>query len=554
MICFDQEADHHERPWEFIVQHDVPGDSRWLKVFFPQLTELTVREVIDRDAYVLVKAQTRGEPSPCPSCSTPSSRIHGHYRRLLQDLPAGGRQVLIALSVRRLVCGNPACKVRTFAESVSSLARRYARNTSPLRRLLELLALALAGRAGSRLADMLGVTVSRDTLIRLVRALPDPEIGQVTVLGVDDFSKRRGHSYATLLINMDTHQPIDVLEDRQADTFAAWLRDHPGVQIICRDRAGAYAEGVRDGAPEATEVADRWHLWKNLCDAAETTVRAYRADLREPEPEPERLSDIEPTAMPEPPEPESRLAARTRERHAAVHALLAEGKNHTQICKILGLTDKTVRKFRYAATAEQLINGPRGRTRSFEDFIPHLHQRAIDDGITNAAQLYAELRALGYRGSRRTVRRYIEPLRAALPTPQLPTPPLTVREATRWITSHPEHLTPDEWDKLRQLKTRSSHLTALAGHVASFAQMMTERTGRANLKAWLAAVEADDLPHLHSFARGIRRDLDAVTNGLSLPYSSGAVEGNVCRVKAIKRSRYGRANLDLLRKIVLCSH
>jgi transposase len=417
--------------------------------------------------------------------------------------------------------------------------------------MLELLALALAGRAGSRLAEMLGITVSRDTLIKLVRSLPDPEIGQVTVLGVDDFSKRRGHSYATLLIDMDTHRPIDVLDDRQADTFAQWLRDHPGVQVICRDRAGAYAEGARKGAPEAIEVADRWHMWKNLCDAAEATVRAHRADLHEPEPKPQATPEAPAPAPPIP--PESRTAVRTRERHTAVHALLADGKSHTQICKILGLSDKTVRKFRYAPTAEQLINGPRGGTRCFEDLVPYLRQR-VSDGATNAAQLFTEIQALGYRGSRRTVRRYLEPLRTALTTPDLPPPPPTVREATRWITSHPDHLTADEQTKLNQLKARSPHLTALAGHVTAFAQMMTERSGQQKLKPWMATVNADDLPHLHSFTRGIQRDQDAVTNGLTLPYSSGAVEGNVCRVKAIKRSRYGRSNLDLLRKLVLCAH
>jgi hypothetical protein len=154
--------------------------------------QLIVEEVTDRGTYVLVRARTKGEPVSCPGCGVSSARLHGRYQRLLQDLPAGGRAVLIALSVRRLLCRDRACEVQTFAEPAGALAQRHARNTSPLRRMLELLARALAGRAGSRLAEMLGITVSRDTLIKLVRSLPDPEIGQVTALGVDDFSKRRG--------------------------------------------------------------------------------------------------------------------------------------------------------------------------------------------------------------------------------------------------------------------------------------------------------------------------------------------------------------------------
>ena len=540
------------------MQHAVPAAGEaCLDVFFPHLSALVIEAVTDRGGYVLVDARTPGGPARCSGCGVPSARPHGHYRRLLQDLPAGGRQVVIRLYVRRLSCQNPACGVRTFAEPVESLARRYARNTTPLRSMLERLALALAARAGSRLLAMLGVTASRDTLIRLVRALPDPEIGPVTVLGVDDWAKRRGHSYATILIDMATHRPIDVLDDRQADTLAAWLREHPDVQVICRDRAGNYAEGARTGAPEATQVADRWHIWNNLCKAAEATVRAHRADLREPEPTTEEPTPAA-TAGNAParvqPQPESRTTVRTRERHTAVHELLEQGWTITAISRYLSLDCKTVRKFAGAATAEQLINGARRRRSStFAEFVPYLCKRVTEDGIANAAQLYAELRALGFRGSRRTVRRYLEPLRAGVTTPHLPHPAPTVRETTRWITSDPDHLTDDEKDQLAAILDRSPRLATLDQHVTTFAQMMTQRTGTTNLKSWLAAVETDDHPHLHSLAKGIERDLDAVTNGLSLPHSSGAVEGNVTRIKALKRSRYGRANLDLLRKLILCA-
>jgi len=542
------------------VQHPLAGDEACcLHLLFPHLDDLHVDKVEDDGSAVLIMARSGAAKAPCHRCGVSSGRVHSRYRRRIHDLTAGSRAVTIDLEVRRFFCGSPACEVRTFAEQVPAVALRHQRRTPLLRSLLETVALALAGRAGARLACALGIAVSRTTLTRLIRALPDPVTGQITVLGVDDFAKRRGHSYATILIDMDTRRPVDVLEDRQAGTLAEWLKEHPGVQVICRDRAGAYAEGSREGAPDAIQVADRFHLWQNLCDAVEKTVMSCRADLREPAPEP---ASSEPGASNGGPgetagaaasqDPgDGRLAVRARERHAAIHDLLAQGRTHTQICAMLGLSPKTVRKFIRAATAGQVTAGPRPPTSGIDRFAPYLHER-WNQGCTDAVRLHAEIQAKGYHGSSRSVRRYLQPLRATLTAPVLPPPPPTVREVTRWITSHPGHLTDEETAKLSQVKTRSAHLSATAGHVTAFAEMMTGLHGE-RLPGWMATVDLDDLPHLHSFTNGIRRDQAAVTNGLTLAHSSGAVEGNVCRVKALKRQMFGRANLDLLRKRILLS-
>ena len=197
------------------------------------------------------------------------------------------------------------------------------------------------------------------------------------------------------------------------------------------------------------------------------------------------------------------------------------------------------------ATAEQVITGSSPRSSRLDRFAPYLQQR-WDQGCTDAAQLFAEIQAQGYSGSKRSARRYLQPLRAALTAPALPPPPPTVREVTRWITSHPDHLTDEEKARISQVKARSAQLSKAAGHVTAFAEMMTGRHGE-RLPGWITAVDLDDLPHLHSFTSGIRRDQAAVTNGLTLEHSSGAVEGNVCRIKALKRQMYGRASLDLLR-------
>ena len=551
------------------------GEVRLLRLLFPHLAGLELEHVEDLGETVRITARTGTASLACRACGVVSSKVHDRYWRGLADLACGGRPAEVVLEVRRFCCGNPGCPVGTFAEQVPGLAGWYQRRTAGLRGLLEKVALALAGRAGSRLAAALAVIVSRFTLIRLVRALPDPEAGQVMVLGVDDIAKRKGHSFATVLMDMDSHRLIDMLPDREADTLAGWLRARPGIEVICRDRGGAYARAARDAAPAALQVADRFHLWQDLAEAVEKTVLACLAALSPPPPAPDTPEttaalDAPAPAPGTPAEPdgfrdvhghERRLVARHRERYAAVQALRAEGCSIREIARRLDLNRDTAVKFANAASIDELLVKATSRPSILDRFKPYLGQR-WNQGITSAAALHEEIRARGWTGDVQAVRRYLRQFRTAdgrdrkarakpqLTAPAAPPPPKP-RQVTRWIMTHPDHLASDDDASLARLLDVSPALAAAAGHVRSFAAMMTRRQGLLALEDWLTQAEASGQPALHSFARGIRRDQQAVTAGLALPYNSGALEGKNCKIKYLKRLMYGRANFDLLRKMAL---
>jgi len=486
----------------------------------------------------------------CPECGVVARRVHSRYQRQLSDTASGGQQVLIDLQARRFFCGNGACAKGTFAEQVPGLTTRYGRRTCGLQAVLRAVALALGGRAGARLTGRLACAVSRSTLLRLIRATPDPDSGISLVLGVDDFALRKGHVYGTVLVDIDTRRPVDMLPERSAESFRAWLDDHPGVEIICRDRGGCYAEGASAGAPLAIQVADRWHLWHNLAEAVERAVTRHRSCLQEPPPQPD--PEPEPETPPAPPAPAAAgrgLAARTRARHAEVHAALARGLTITEISRALRLERKTVRRYATAATADQLVGGPRlSRPGLLGPHQAYLRQR-WDDGVRSTNRLHEELRERGYRGSLRTLRRLTAQLRHDTAVPASPPAP-AARKVASWILTPPGKLTDADRAALAQITARCEELTTTRNLVREFADMLCHQGGE-HLEAWATQAETSPVSELRGFSKGLRKDWAAVTAGLTTPYSSGAVEGHVNRIKMIKRQMYGRAKPDLLRKRVL---
>jgi transposase len=227
---------------------DDPGcTSQDINVLLPQFAAVTVDSVEQGGDLVTFRVRARASDAACSGCRRRSSRVHARYQRQLADLPLGGRRVRVIVHIRRFKCASPCCAQSTFSEQIPGLTTPFALRTPPLTGALARVALALAGRPGSRLAGKLAMPCCRDVLIRLIRAQPVPGAGHVDVLGVDDFATRRGQSYDTILIDIQTRRPVDVLPGRESGTLSAWLREHPGVRVVCRDRAVRGHPGRRSG-------------------------------------------------------------------------------------------------------------------------------------------------------------------------------------------------------------------------------------------------------------------------------------------------------------------
>jgi len=470
--------------------------------------------------------------------------------RHIADAAVGGRPVVIDLSVRRLFCDAASCSRRTFVEQVAGVSIRYGRYTPLLLGMLQAVGVALAGRAGVRLLMVLHALVSRVTLLSLVMKLPDPAPVACRVLGVDDFALRRGHVYGTVLVDGDTHRVLDLLPGRDGDPLASWLSAHPGVKVICRDRAGAYDEGGHRGAPKAQHVADRWHLWHNLGQHVEKDVAAHRGCLRRAQAapvDPAAIESLPPQAL----SAQGVLEARTRRRWREIHQLSDRGWAVSEIARELHLGRNTVRRFVQAGRVDDLLAHVAGQRPSVLDpWREFLHQRWAE-GCRSATVLRRELADRGLDCSIRLLSRYLRTMQAtgAIPTPG-PEPP-TTRTLVRWLMSPPDKLDEDQQRQLKAARQTCPHLDALYSHIRSFARILTNRQGATKLRDWAFAVRADDLPALKTFATGLDKDWSAIAAGVTLPWSSGMVEGSVNKVKMVKRQMYGRAGLPLLRKRVL---
>jgi transposase len=531
--------------------------------------------LLDADGLTIL-ASSRAPDAPCPRCGQRSQRVHSRYGRTLADLPWAGVAVHLRVQVRKFFCDNATCLRRIFAERLAGVAQACARRTDRQRESLTTIAFALGGEAGARLAGNLGMPASPDTLLRLIRRSPEVERPAPTVLGVDDWAIHKGLTYGTILVDLARHRPVDLLPDRSSGSLATWLRAHPGVAIITRDRASAYAEGARDGAPAAVQVADRWHLLDNLADAMEDFLRSKGACLkaataalvtqasaadqpRSPpdevyqgkrrHPQPERWRDRQETAA-------EMGVARRRSHYEAVRALHAQGATVAAIAQTVGISRMTVYKYLREGPPQRKRHTVHGQQRVLAPYEPYLLKR-WEEGCRVATQLWREIQSQGFAYSLTTVQRFVNQLRREGPPPTgRPRTALTKpggpppRHVAALILRRPERQTAEQRTYLKYLCAEDLAIATAVDLAADFLVMLRRREGE-RLPTWLERAAHCAAPDLARFAAKLREDHAAVQAGLTLRYSNGQTEGQVTRLKLVKRQGYGRAKFDLLRKRVL---
>jgi len=542
-----------------------------LSSLLPQapLLHLETWQIDTATAQLTLRVQSTQTLVHCPVCRFPTRRIHSRYRRTIADLPWAHYRVVWQLGVRKFFCANGRCPRRIFTERLPGVVAPWARRTKRLLHWLAHIALALGGAAGAQLSRCLGGAVSRRTLLRVLRRLPVPTLATPTVLGVDDFAMRKRQTYGTVLIDLERRQAVALLPDRTAETLAQWLQEHPGVEVIARDRSKAYADGAHQGASEATQVADRFHLLQNLREALDQVFTTHGKALdavndlvrQQPMALPDGTVAV-PVPPPDPPRPAQQRAAQRQARRQTIYEQVwtfhRQGWTGRAIAQQVGISLRTVQRDLQTAT----FPGRKRRSDCGQSLLDPYKATLLERwnaGCHTAMRLFRELRQQGYVGSYGLVAAYARRVRQAQglapgqrrprqPLPAVAEPPcqpLTPRRATWLVLRREAKRTEAEVRQLTQLRDQHAEVAEAIDLAQDFLSLVRQRQPT-QLDPWLQRATASTLEALQRFATGLYEDYEAVKAGVTLPWSTGPVEGHINRLKMLKRQMFGRARLDLL--------
>ena len=527
---------------------------------------ITILSVHPSATELVIRVACHAPSMPCPECHQPSTRIHGNYQRTVADLPCAGRNVLLMLTVRKFVCSTPTCPYKIFTERLPGLVESYGRMTPRLIALVQSLGVVAGGQMGTRQADRTGIATTPSTLLRHLMQLPAPVTRAVRVLGLDDFAWKKRFTYGTILVDLERRRIIDVLPDRESATVETWLKEHPEVDIVSRDRGKEFAKAATVGAPQARQVVDRFHMVKNLSEVLREILGHCRAEIRQGEApvlQLEKAGEERTRPSPSAATWQQRTPAQVKKAHQARQAsrddryqqmttLRAQGLTQSEVAKRMGMSERAVRTWLKRGAAP--TNERHFRRRSvFDPYAVYVLER-WQAGVHEAKHLYEEIQAQGFSGTVRIVQRFVQALRddpeKITLAPETSAERFSANTATWLFIRDPKQLTTEKQAELELICQRSETARQTYVLTQQFMSMLRLRRGQ-DFETWLSAVEASHIAELCRFAHSLCTDKDAVIAGLTLSYSNGPVEAQVHKLKLVKRSMFGRAKLPLLRQRLL---
>ena len=543
---------------------------------FSDLSNVTLRRVFKTDQGWIMEAHGQNS-AVCPGCRSISRSRHSRYWRSLKDLPVQGPQVILRLHLGRWRCRNAGCQRRIFTERLPKVCAPYAQQTKRTDEIIAAVGHALGGRPGQRLMCRLGTPVSADTLIRQVKkAAHLPALPQVRVLGVDDWAWCKGQTFGTILVDLERSQVVDLLPTRSTDSLGEWLAQHPEVTTVSRDREGVYAEGARRGAPAAVQVADRFHLVLNLTQAVERELAVNRRQLRIASPSTPELPSspteevksqtnqirVRSSIVMQQMEVAQQRRQQKLELFRTIKQMRAAGMKVSQIASQLGLCRRRIDKWIHSTSCRKET----GCSRAQECPKDYLRQR-WEAGCRHGRTLLAEIRKLGYIGCYSGLAKFLSPWRQPKaetrraisafpdasqlePTISTGSRQLSPQVAAALLSKVRAELTSQQAQIVDTLKLQCPGFAVMRKLVFSFRAIL--RGGKvATLHRWMEEARKTGIHSLVRFVRTLKQDLSAVESAVSEPWSNGPVEGQLNRLKMLKRQMYGRAGIELLRARLL---
>jgi transposase len=542
------------------LQHLLPGFN---------LLRLEHEEIDTDHHHLTVNVSSTQTLAQCPLCANPTTRIHSRYQRTLVDLPCVNYSLTLVMQVCKFFCDNSDCIRRIFTERIPEVTAPWARKTRRLGQKLQVIGLALGGAAGADLCHQIGIVVCGSTLLNHLKQLSLPEVAIPKIMGVDDFAFCKGQRYGTILVDLERNQPIALLADRKAETLTDWLIQHPGVEILSRDRSKTYKSAMDKGAPAAIQVADRFHLVQNLEETLEKVLSSYGNELKAVEQQ-QRQTSVSDKTVVVTPKPtttadlqDQKLANYQRRvsQQQEIRQLSEQQWSQLAIAQAVGVSVRTVQRHLAAPDLSEIASTSNSLGRSLLDPYKQLLLEWWNAEIRQPKVLMVLLQQQGYMGSERTLTRYLSSVRAAqgLPPSRVkPTqglaqvsdpqsPPLNKSRAAYLILKRAENRGFDDTKLLAQIVAQHSNLSLAVELADEFLQLLREQRAD-DFDSWLMKAIKSSLKPFVQFAEGLFEDYAAVKASMMLKVSNGPVEGLNNRLKMLKRQMYGRAGLDLLTK------